>query len=206
MLSFGKYRDLNVYTLILIRLFQLRVAIVNCPKSSLRRQLIQQRQALPTAIWQSQSDRICHQLLNCPQFISAQTVLAYQSHRQEPNLDYLFTHAQKQWGLPRSIDKDLLWHCWQPSEPLVIGNYGILEPNPELPSLEPDGVDLILVPAVAVAASGYRLGYGGGYYDRLRANPLWRRIPTIGIVFDFAYLETLPIDPWIYRSMQFVQN
>jgi 5-formyltetrahydrofolate cyclo-ligase len=165
-------------------------------KNSLRRQLLQQRQALPLAVWHTQSDRICDRLLNCPLVTTARTILAYQSHRQEPSLEYLFIHSNKQWGLPRSVDKDLLWHVWQPSEPLVSGKYGILEPNPESPLLAPDCVDLILVPAVAMDVRGYRLGYGGGYYDRLRSNPLWRKIPTIGIVFDFADVETLPVEAW----------
>ena len=165
-------------------------------KTSLRRQLLHQRQTLPLAVWLTQSALICDRLLNCAEFIAARTILAYHSHRQEPSLEHLFTHTDKQWGLPRTVGKDLLWHRWQPLEPLVIGKYGILEPNPELPLLEPDCVDLILVPAVAMDADGYRLGYGGGYYDRLRWNPLWRKIPTIGIVFDFAYLETLPIELW----------
>jgi 5-formyltetrahydrofolate cyclo-ligase len=172
------------------------MTIVNCQKNVLRRQFIQQRQALTTADWSLKSDRICHQLSNSPQFIDAQTILAYQSCRQEPQLDYLFTHSNKQWGLPQCVGKDLRWHRWQPSEPLLIGNYGILEPSPESPRLLPNNVDLILVPAVAIDRRGYRLGYGGGYYDRLRADPLWRKIPTIGITFDFAYVETLPIDPW----------
>ncbi len=172
------------------------IAIVNCSKHGLRRQFLQQRQALSPDVWRSQSDRICHQLLNCAQFIGASRILAYQSHRQEPNLDYLFTNAHKQWGLPRSIGKDLLWHRWQPSEPLVIGKYDILEPDPKSALLAPDCVDLMLVPAVAVDTRGYRLGYGGGYYDRLRADPLWRKVPTIGIVFDFAYMETIPTEAW----------
>jgi 5-formyltetrahydrofolate cyclo-ligase len=172
------------------------MTIVNCLKPNLRRQLLQQRQALPVEVWQAQSDLICHHLLNCPQFMRAKTILAYQSYRQEPNLNYLFTYTNKQWGLPRCVGQDLLWHCWQPSQPLVIGNYDILEPHPELPMLLPEHIDLILVPTVAIDRHGYRLGYGGGYYDRLRADPLWQKIPTIGIVFDFAYLDTLPIDPW----------
>jgi 5-formyltetrahydrofolate cyclo-ligase len=169
---------------------------VNSDKSILRRQFLQQRQALSTELWRSHSDRICHHLAHHPQFQAAQTVLAYQSCRQEPDLGYLFTHANKQWGLSRCVDKNLLWHCWQPSEALVTGNYDILEPSSRSPQLTPDRVDLLLVPTVAIDRGGYRLGYGGGYYDRLRADPLWRRIPTIGIVFDFADVETLPIDPW----------
>jgi 5-formyltetrahydrofolate cyclo-ligase len=173
-------------------------------KITLRRQLLQQRQALPLAVWRTQSEQICHHLSNCAEFIAARTILAYHSHRQEPSLEHLLTHTDKQWGLPRistgeatpTIGKDLLWHRWQPSEPLVIGKYGILEPQLESPLLEPDCVDLILVPAVAMDQHGYRLGYGGGYYDRLRSNPLWRRIPTMGIVFDFAYLAQLPVEVW----------
>jgi 5-formyltetrahydrofolate cyclo-ligase len=170
--------------------------ISNCPKQILRRQILGQRQALPTQVWQTQSNLLCDRLSNYPEFVRAQTVLAYQSCRQEPNLSSLFTHHNKQWGLPRCVDRDLLWHRWQPQEALITGSYGILEPQPASPRLLPTEVDLILVPSVAIDRRGYRLGYGGGYFDRLRADPLWRKIPTLGIVFDFAYVEQLPIDPW----------
>ena len=165
-------------------------------KSSLRRQYLQQRRELPPELWRDWSDRICIQLQDYPEFNRSNTILAYQTCNQEPDLSYLFTHSHKQWGLPRCFGKHLTWHRWQPSEPLIKGAYGILEPSAELPLLEPNHVDLILVPAVAIDKSGYRLGYGGGYYDRLFIDPAWENIPKIGIVFSFAYIETLSIDPW----------
>jgi 5-formyltetrahydrofolate cyclo-ligase len=170
--------------------------VTNRDKNSLRRQFIQHRQELSTELWRAQSNLICHHLSRCPQFLAARTILGYQSDRQEPTLDDLFTHPHKQWGLPRCEGKKLLWHRWQPGSPLVTGAYNILETQPELPRLEPAEVDLLLVPAVAIDRGGYRLGYGGGYYDRLRADPCWRKIPTIGIVFDFAYIPALPIEAW----------
>jgi 5-formyltetrahydrofolate cyclo-ligase len=165
-------------------------------KASLRSRFLQHRQQLPANLWREFSDRLCQHLQNSPEFANAQTILAYQSCRQEPDLTYLFDRCNKQWGLPRCAGKDLIWHVWQPSEPLRTGAYDILEPVPDSPVLTPDRVDLMLVPAVALDRQGYRLGYGGGYYDRLRANPVWSKIPTIGIAFDFAYIDTLPIDPW----------
>ena len=168
----------------------------NCSKQSLRRRLLDRRQALPVKVWQAQSDLLCERLANCPKFTRAQTVLAYQSCRQEPNLNHLFTHHNKQWGLPRCVDRDLIWHHWQPPQPLTTGSYGILEPDPTAPQWLPTEVDLILIPAVAIDLHGYRLGYGGGYYDRLRADPLWHKIPAIGIIFDFAYVDRVPTDTW----------
>jgi 5-formyltetrahydrofolate cyclo-ligase len=175
---------------------RIEVAILNCSKQLLRRQFLQQRRSLAIDPWHTQSELLCARLIDCPQFTAAQTILAYQSCRQEPSLDYLFAHTAKQWGLPRCVEGELVWHRWQPSAGLVIGSYGIREPDPEAPLLVPGDIDLILVPGVAIDRDGYRLGYGGGYYDRLRADPLWRKIPTIGIVFDFAYVDRLPIDSW----------
>jgi 5-formyltetrahydrofolate cyclo-ligase len=83
-----------------------------------------------------------------------------------------------------------------PENPYKRELMAFLNPTQRLLSLEPTEVDLILVPAVACDLRGYRLGYGGGFYDRMLSSAEWASKPTIGIVFEFAYLPRLPIDDW----------
>ena len=179
---------------------------VNHPKVELRRTIIKNRQSLTLEEWQEKSNLICRHLQTSVSFSQAKTTLAYFSFRQEPDLSCLFansdennsktTLAKTTWGFPRCINKSLNWHRWKPNDSVITGTYGITEPHPELPRIYPKEVDLILVPCVACNHQGYRLGYGGGYYDRLLSSPEWESIPTIGIVFDFAYLPQLPIENW----------
>jgi 5-formyltetrahydrofolate cyclo-ligase len=169
-------------------------------KKMLRKRLLTQRKALSPQDWRTKSDAICQNLAQFEWVQNAQTILVYLSDRQEPNLAHLWTHhyPHKRWGIPRCVEKKLIWHEWQPAQPQQIrpGAYGILEPVSTLPVLEANAVDLILVPAVGCDRRGFRLGYGGGFYDRLLSDSAWANIPTIGIVFEFAYLEQLTPDPW----------
>lgn len=165
-------------------------------KPELRRSLLKARQSMSQEKWRHKSDQIITHLQASPLFNSAQTILGYFSFRQEPDLSPLFTDTHHRWGFPRCVGNSLIWHIWKANDTLQVGAYNILEPNPDAPTLPPTEVDLILVPAVACDAQGYRLGYGGGYYDRLLSSTEWTTKPTIGIVFDFAYLPQLPIAPW----------
>jgi 5-formyltetrahydrofolate cyclo-ligase len=168
-------------------------------KKALRKQLLQTRQQLAPDDWRSRSQQITERLLAQSCFTPGQTVLAYFSLRQEPDLTALWLDKTLglRFGFPRcEPDSRLMWHHWQPDEPLVSGAFGILEPLMTAPKLQAAEVDWILVPCVGCDRQGYRIGYGGGFYDRLLENSEWRSLPTIGITFDFGLVESFGPETW----------
>jgi 5-formyltetrahydrofolate cyclo-ligase len=87
-------------------------------------------------------------------------------------------------GLP------LLFRAWRPGQSLVTGSFGVPRPDKDQPELTPR---VLIVPLLAFDRTGYRLGYGGGFYDRtlasLRANG-----PALALGVGFA-LQELPFVP-----------
>lgn len=166
-------------------------------KESQRRSLLKARQAMPKRIRDEKSARICQHIQNWAVFGQSRLTLAYCASNGEPDLGLLL-QQQRSWGLPRCEGKRLAWHRWYPTSPWALrsGSYGITEPDPESPLVEPYKVDLILVPCIACDVGGYRLGYGGGFYDRMLSDPVWVDKPTIGIVFEYARVPQLPRDVW----------
>lgn len=167
-------------------------------KNALRRSLLANRRSRSREDWQRSSQQICDHLKTLSLVQQSKTILAYFGFRQEPDLSLLFS-LPKIWGFPRCVEQSLSWHSLSPDFPPKTGAYGILEPSAESPIVLSDRVDLILVPCVACDLRGYRLGYGGGFYDRLLSAPDWREKPTIGIVFQSAVVSELSIDPWDCR-------
>ena len=95
-------------------------------------------------------------------------------------------------ALPVVVEKGqpLVFRPWTPDAKMVPGIWNIPVPA-EGAAVEPDA---LLVPLVGFDAEGYRLGYGGGYYDRTLAS-LRRRPLTIGIGFELAELPTIHPQP-----------
>jgi 5-formyltetrahydrofolate cyclo-ligase len=86
----------------------------------------------------------------------------------------------------------LAFRCWAPGASLRPGVFGTSEPDETSGTVEPDA---LLIPLLAVDTDGYRLGYGGGYYDRtLDALRMRRRVIAIGVGFDGQCVARLPRD------------
>ena len=92
--------------------------------------------------------------------------------------------------LPQTRGDTLVFRAWKPGDPLVIGRFNIPEPDDKARERRPD---LVLVPVLAFDRHGYRLGYGGGFYDRyLSEHRAKRTIRAIGIAFAGQQVEELP--------------
>jgi len=87
----------------------------------------------------------------------------------------------------------LIMRAWAFGEPLSAGVWGIREPPPEAAEVEPD---ILLVPLLAFGRSGYRVGYGGGYYDRTIAQLRARKaVVAVGLAFAAQEVSTVPTTP-----------
>ena len=86
--------------------------------------------------------------------------------------------------------KPLIFRAWAPGDAMDKAVWGIAEPKADKPALEPD---IVLVPLLAFDAAGWRLGYGGGYYDRtLRGLRARKRIVAVGIAYDESQVDAVP--------------
>jgi 5-formyltetrahydrofolate cyclo-ligase len=160
-----------------------------------RERLIALRQALPAADRRCWSERI---------LASLRTLLAdwpgvlgvYWPFRAEidprPLVDWAVA-AGREVALPVVVDKKgpLEYRAWRPGEPLVDGVWNI--PVPERGAVVTPSV--VLAPLVGFDPAGYRLGYGGGYFDRTLA-ALAPRPLAIGIGFAIQELETIHPQPF----------
>lgn len=100
--------------------------------------------------------------------------------------------ADCSFAFPRVAAKrqPLAFHHWQPGLELVKSAFGVLEPASDWPRAQPQ---VLLVPMLAFDADGYRLGYGGGFYDMtLGALRAQGQIRAIGVAFAGQEVARLP--------------
>lgn len=145
---------------------------------------------------QGASNAICAHFSNWDVFQKAETILTYMPMRTEVDLHSLLTDfPDKRWLLPRIIPGEegiMVFHPYDPGN-LIIHPFGMAEPAPHLPQVPPKEIELVLAPGLAFDKNGWRLGYGGGYFDRFLKG--FGGV-SVGVVFQALLLDAIPHDEY----------
>ena len=158
-------------------------------KQALRACIKEKRRSVP----EKDPFPIVARILCSPLFLDADILFLYAGATGEVDV---FPIAEKAWEMgklvafPLTCGKGVMtFHKVTSLAELSCGFHGILEPPKEAPVLTGTKKSLMLVPALAFDVKGYRLGYGGGYYDRYL--PSFKGT-TLGVAFQEYLLPKLP--------------
>lgn len=170
-------------------------------KAEIRKRVLAARDALDPATRGDFSARITPRLLTLPAYRDARRVMAYVGFGTEFDTATLIADVlarDKSLVLPRveRAARALRLHAVRdPETELAAGVWGIREPRPELcAEVAPETVDFVLVPGVAFTARCERLGYGGGYYDRL-IPAFAGRAALVVAAYSLQIVPELPVTP-----------
>lgn len=166
-------------------------------KRKLRKSCLQARETIPEVLRRQASENL-FKGLNGLEVAEKSVIAGYWAIGSEISLRPLLRilHAEGfVLVLPvvEKREKELSFRQWTPDTLMKTGTFGITEPDDTAATFVPD---VLMVPLLAFDGRGYRLGYGGGYYDRTLAELQKNRdITTIGVAFAAQQIDELPNEP-----------
>lgn len=138
-------------------------------KAELRKKILQEMKAIPREQKQAMDQALTDQFLKHPFYQEAKIIATYLSFSHEFQTQELIEQALKDCKkvlIPKTYPKGRMDFVVYDPQQLVKTSFGLLEQQGDLEVVEPSQIDLIHVPGLAFTTEGYRIGYGGGYYDR----------------------------------------
>ena len=164
----------------------------------IRKQYLERRTALSAEIRAVRDEKICKNILASAAYRYADVLLLYYPIKAEVNVLPVMQAALasgKKVAFPRchAEDHTMTFHYISSDADFEKGAFGISEPFASLPAFEAADIEnknvLCIVPAVVYDRKGYRVGYGGGYYDRFFGK---FRPASIGVVYEEFILRNVP--------------
>ncbi len=144
----------------------------------------------------AQSRAITARVVVLPEFQRAEVVFGYMSLAGEVNVDGILAaawKAGKRVAVPAVRDDGEYMPAWvTPNESLTQGGFNVRQPVTPFWA-KPDSFGMVVVPGVAFAADGARLGHGKGYYDRMLARLGTKVHCKAGVCFSFQLAPELPV-------------
>ena len=138
-------------------------------KAELRKQVLQEMKAISQEQKQAMDQALTDQFLKHPFYQEAKVIATYLSFPHEFQTQELIEQALKDGKkvlIPKTYPKGRMDFVVYNPQQLVKTSFGLLEPQGNLEVVDASQIDLIHVPGLAFTTEGYRIGYGGGYYDR----------------------------------------
>ena len=138
-------------------------------KSELRKQVLHEMKALSQEQKQAIDQALTERLLHHPFYQEAKVIATYLSFPHEFQTQGLIEQAlkdDKKVLIPKTYSKGRMDFVVYDPQQLVKTSFGLLEPQGNLEVMDASQIDLIHVPGLVFTTEGYRIGYGGGYYDR----------------------------------------
>ena len=171
-------------------------------KKKLRKDIQEARFQLSAAEVAAKSKQLMERFTGLAAYEDAKVIMAFVPFRNEVDTRYLVEKGMadgKQMLVPLTITKErkmIPSHLLDWDEDLVPGAYGIPEPAADkVRPVEPEQIDLVIVPGVAFDLQGNRLGYGGGYYDRF-FEVLQPDCKLVAIGFELQIVPEIPVEEW----------
>ena len=165
-------------------------------KAELRDRIRRQKRSMTDSEIEEKSAHLVAQFLASRQYRNAKTLYSYLSFNQEVRTLPILEQALKDGkrvALPKCDGKEMRFIYLSDLTQVQKSSIGAPEPMADGP-VGDDETALVLVPGLAFDKNGYRVGYGGGYYDKfLSREP---RHPTVALCFDFQILEQLPVEAY----------
>lgn len=126
----------------------------------------------------------------CPEYVSAKHVMLFYPTKYEVNLLPLL-NDNKNFYFPRVDDNNLLVCPYRINDRLEKSSFNIFEPCSK--PVDPKILDIVVVPALMADKNGYRLGYGGGFYDRFLLN-ISDKCKTLCLLPEELLIDNLPVE------------
>jgi 5-formyltetrahydrofolate cyclo-ligase len=162
-------------------------------KEKIRKEFLAKRDRLTQKEIEKKSALIKERILLLPEFIQAKRILTYFEKGSEVRTSTLITHMLKESKeviLPITVPKEkrLLLSRIMSLEELQKGPFGIFEPT--IMRMVPlDSIELAILPGIVFDLQGNRIGYGGGYFDRLLRE---LSATFIGLAYEIQIAHSLP--------------